>query len=155
MALPHPSLTPHVKPGLRSASEPHLVVAGLLVRGGRVLLGHRSAQRTWYPDVWDIPGGHVERGETPTRALVRELREELGIAIIEPPEVERARITTKEFHMSIWLIEKWTGRAVNAAPEEHDEVSWISADQLPGLRLAHGSYLDLLTEVLVGEPDRD
>lgn len=41
----------------------HHVVAGLLVRGTEVLLGHRSPGRRWYPDVWDLPGGHVEDGE--------------------------------------------------------------------------------------------
>src|SRR5690349_1557820 len=60
------------------------IVAALLRDGDRVLLCHRSAARRWYPDVWDLPGGHVEAGETPGAALVRELREELGITIGEP-----------------------------------------------------------------------
>ena len=38
---------------------PH-VVAGVLVRGSAVLMGHRSPSRRWYPDVRDSPGGHVE-----------------------------------------------------------------------------------------------
>jgi 8-oxo-dGTP diphosphatase len=52
------------------------VVAGLLVVGNTVLLCHRSANRRWYPNVWDLPGGHVEHGESPAAALVRELKEE-------------------------------------------------------------------------------
>ena len=40
-----------------------MLVAGVLVRGAEVLLGHRSPHRRWYPDVWDLPGGHVEPGE--------------------------------------------------------------------------------------------
>ena len=38
----------------------HDVVAGVLIRDGHVLLCHRSPAREWYPDVWDLPGGHVE-----------------------------------------------------------------------------------------------
>ena len=53
--------------------EQHFVVAGLLRRRGRALLVHRSPQRLWYPDVWDLPGGHVLSGEPPRRASEEEL----------------------------------------------------------------------------------
>jgi 8-oxo-dGTP diphosphatase len=64
----------------------HDVVARLLVRDGQVLLCHRSPDREWCPNVWDLPGGHVENGETGVDALVRELAEELGIAADVPVE---------------------------------------------------------------------
>lgn len=53
------------------------IVAGVMIQDGRILLCHRSPDRWWYPDVWDLPGGHVEPGETPAAALRRDL-EELG-----------------------------------------------------------------------------
>jgi 8-oxo-dGTP diphosphatase len=46
------------------------IVAAFLRDGNRVLLCHRSAARRWYPDVWDLPGGHVEDGEIPHSYLV-------------------------------------------------------------------------------------
>jgi 8-oxo-dGTP pyrophosphatase MutT (NUDIX family) len=51
----------------------HHVVAGLLVEADKVFLCHRSAGRRWYPNVWDLPGGHVEQNEAPAV-----LYEELG-----------------------------------------------------------------------------
>ncbi|MGB5952451.1 MAG: NUDIX domain-containing protein, partial [Ornithinimicrobium sp.] len=57
---------------------PHVVVAALLLRNGRALLLHRTHTRQWYPDCWDLPGGHVEAGEDPAAALSRELFEDLG-----------------------------------------------------------------------------
>ena len=42
-----------------------------LLRDGRVLLVHRHPLRENYPDCWDLPGGHVESGETPTEAARR------------------------------------------------------------------------------------
>ena len=37
-----------------------------------------------YPNCWDIPGGHVESGETPEECIVREMQEEIGIDIGTP-----------------------------------------------------------------------
>lgn len=54
------------------------VVAAILERDGRILVGQRQARQS-HPLQWEFPGGKVEPGETPERALERELREELGI----------------------------------------------------------------------------
>lgn len=75
--------------------DPHQVVAGLLRRDGRGLLLHRAPTRRWYPDCWDLPGGHVEHGETAHAALQRELLEELGItAVIAGAPFAQVRATT-------------------------------------------------------------
>jgi mutator protein MutT len=136
------------------APSPPLVVAGLLVHQGRVLLGHRSADREWFPDVWDLVGGHIDVGETPTVALVRELREELGIDVAVPPQTEWARVATTEFDLRVWLITQWTGDIINASPDEHDALTWFSLAELSELELAHPSYLGLLTDALTGPADR-
>jgi len=55
-----------------------IVVAGVLCREGRLLIGQRmSGDRHGLK--WEFPGGKVEAGESPKQALVRELREELGV----------------------------------------------------------------------------
>jgi len=54
------------------------VVAAVIERGGRILIGQRkNAGR--HPLKWEFPGGKVEPGETPEAATVRELEEELAI----------------------------------------------------------------------------
>jgi 8-oxo-dGTP pyrophosphatase MutT (NUDIX family) len=124
------------------------IVTALLRDGDRVLLCHRTPQRRWYPDVWDLPGGHVEPGELAGLALARELREELGIDIAAPlgPPVHEVRADT--FDMQIWLIEAWTGSPVNVAPDEHDAIAWFTEDALGDLSLAHDSYLAMFSRVL-------
>ncbi len=57
---------------------------GLLRSDGRALLVHRRADRQWFPDVWDVPGGHIDPGEAVPDALARELFEEVGVRI-DPP----------------------------------------------------------------------
>ena len=58
------------------------VAAAVLQRpDGSFLLAQRPPDKIW-PGYWEFPGGKIEPGETPYHALVRELREELGIEII-------------------------------------------------------------------------
>lgn len=64
-----------MNPGPRSI---HVVAAVLRDRQGRVLLAQRGEGRH-LAGMWEFPGGKVDPGETPERALARELEEELGI----------------------------------------------------------------------------
>ena len=58
-----------------------LVVAGLILGDdGRILITQRRADQA-LPLQWEFPGGKVEPGEAPAAALVRELREELGVTV--------------------------------------------------------------------------
>ena len=66
------------------------VVAAIIERDGRVLIGQRSAN-TAHALKWEFPGGKVEPGESPASALARELREELDITPEIGPEIARYR----------------------------------------------------------------
>jgi 8-oxo-dGTP diphosphatase len=124
------------------------IVAGVMIKDGRILLCHRSPDRRWYPDVWDLPGGHVELGETPTEALKRELLEELGVSARSLSRHPLDRVCTPEFEMDIWPVTDWHGTPANLVPEEHDAIAWFTAEELTTLELAHDSYLALLRTVL-------
>ena len=105
---------------------------------------HRRADRDWYPNVWDLPGGHVRPGETPAQALVRELAEELGVEV-GLPDAEAALILVEdliEFH--IWWVAEWTGEVRNAAKQEHDSIGWFTESEVRDLDLASSMYVDLL-----------
>jgi 8-oxo-dGTP diphosphatase len=127
------------------------IVAGVMIKDGRILLCHRSPDRQWYPDVWDLPGGHVELGETPTEALKRELLEELGVSVhsLSHP---LGRLCKPEFEMDIWQVTGWHGTPANLVPEEHDAIAWFTAEELTSLEIAHDSYLPLLRTVLKRQP---
>src|SRR5688572_29566846 len=108
-----------------SAAAAYIVTA-FIRDGDRVLLCHRSAQCLRYPDVWELPGGHVEPGELPAASLARELREELGIEVAPPTAPPMHEIHGDAVHMQIWLIETWMGTPANVAPDEHDAIAWFA-----------------------------
>ena len=136
------------------SGQRHRIVAGMLIRESRVLQCHRSASKNGFPDVWDLPGGHIEEGENPGQALARELREELELDIAEPKGERLARVMTDEFEMHVWRITEWEGTPSNGAPEEHDEIAWFALPEARSLELAHASYPAMLEEALsLGERD--
>jgi len=68
------------------------VVAAILERDGRVLIGRRQAAQS-HPLKWEFPGGKVEPGESPLQAVARELEEELGIRHASGNEIARYEYT--------------------------------------------------------------
>jgi 8-oxo-dGTP diphosphatase len=125
----------------------HHVVAGLLVRDGRVLLGHRSPSRRWYPGVWDLLGGHVEPGEDERAALLRELREEIGVEATEVDDEPVLRVEDGELVLTVHVVRAWRGEPRNLQPAEHDELRWVGAAEVDDLELAHPSYAGLVERV--------
>jgi 8-oxo-dGTP diphosphatase len=115
---------------------PEIVIAAL-VREGRVLLVHRDRHRAVYPDVWDLPGGHIEAGETELAALAREMHEELGVQITTGSAIHLCRLEVghgeQSVRFSAWLVGEWEGTPTNAAPDEHDEIRWFRPEELPAL----------------------
>lgn len=124
----------------------HRVVAAILLRRGHVLLCHRRADRAWYPAVWDLPGGHVKRGETLQEALARECREELGVEIIDLGDAVEA--TSRDVTLTVYIVRSWVGEPVNRAPSEHQEIGWFTAASLVGLPLANERLGWFLHDVL-------
>ena len=107
----------------------HQVVAAMLLRADTVLLCHRSSDRAWYPDVWDLPGGHIEANEAPGDALVREIHEELGVTLSGPLGEHSFCRATEEFEMLVWTPRGWSGTPANQAPHEHDGIGWFANER--------------------------
>lgn len=97
-----------------------VVAAALIDADGRVLLQKRAPGRAM-AGLWEFPGGKVEEGELPEAALVRELAEELGIAVDggDLVPISFASHPNGDRHMLLLLYtcRRWTGdpRALDAS----------------------------------------
>jgi 8-oxo-dGTP diphosphatase len=137
---------------------PHEIAAALIVRSGRVLLGRRSPDRAFFPDVWDLFGGHVEPGEEHEQTLFREVQEELGITptrwlfvetVTQPlPANTESQEPPDVLIAHLYLVTAWTGTPVNRQPEEHSEIRWFSLQEAVELELADPSYPELFVRYL-------
>ena len=131
----------------------HEIVAALIVRSQKILLGKRSATRMFYPDVWDVFGGHMEPGEQQEETLRRELAEELGITPTEWMYLETLHKPSEELTVHLYLVSDWQGTPFNRQLEEHSEIGWFSLAEAIQLRLADESYPRLFERHLVQRPD--
>ena len=108
-----------------------LVAAVALVDGdGRVLLAQRP-QGKMLAGLWEFPGGKVERHETPEAALIRELKEELGITVSEPGLIPLtfASHAYPSFHllMPVYACRRWQG---DMTAHEGQALAWVGAEGL-------------------------
>lgn len=126
------------------------VVAGVLADArGRILLNRRT-ERSDMPGLWEFPGGKREPGETSAQALVRELREELGIDadvgewIIEVPQ----RYPDKHLTLEVRHVRRWKG---TPRGREGQAIAWVPADRLARYSMPPA---DLPVVAALRQPDR-
>jgi 8-oxo-dGTP diphosphatase len=121
-------------------AAPIPIAVAALVRDGCVLLVHRHPSRRWYPDCWDLVGGHIEDGESPRQAVIRECLEELAVEIHDPSPIPMP-ITDPTLEMHAFLVTRWEGEPVNVAPKEHDDLRWFRPGDLSDVQLANPTGL--------------
>ena len=125
-----------------------VVVAGALIAGGAVLLAQRRRPPA-LAGLWELPGGKVAPGETEPEALVRELREELGVDVVVGDRLGEDVPVGGTLVLRAYVVEQIAGAL---HPHDHGELRWVDAAGLADIAWvpADRAWLPALHERLTG-----
>lgn len=125
-----------------------VVSAAVIVEGARVLLTQR-VQGAHLAGAWEFPGGKVEDGESPAEALVRELREEIGVEAVvgDVLDVTYWRYPQKDVLLIFYRASVASGEVRDLGVAAH---AWVTRDALDGYEFppADVGVLARLREIL-------
>jgi mutator protein MutT len=114
--------------------EPVAVVAAVIARDGRYLVGRRPEHKR-HGGLWEFPGGKVHDGESHEAAVRRELAEELGLETLRVGALLRSE-SDPQSPFVIHFLEVEVEGTPRAA--EHSEVGWFTPDEMAALPMAPG-----------------
>lgn len=113
------------------------VVAAIIERDGRVLIGQRQPEQS-HPLKWEFPGGKLEPGETPEQALTRELEEELAIQDARGTEIARYEFVypgKNPVALIFYRVTEFEGEPQNLI---YREMRWARRAELPEFDFVEG-----------------
>jgi 8-oxo-dGTP diphosphatase len=119
--------------------EPQVVVGAAVWHRGRLLAARRSAPSS-LAGGWELPGGKVDPGESDEQALLREIREELGV------DVQLSDRVGEDWPLGAGLVLRvWLARLVDPATEplplqDHDELRWLAPHEVDDVAWLPGDH---------------
>ena len=109
--------------------EIHVVAGVLYDQHGRLLIAQRPAGKV-LAGRWEFPGGKVADGEGAQQALVRELREELGLEVVGATRLMyyAVRYPDRTVWLDVWVVTQWHGIAEGL---DGQALAWVAPLNLP------------------------
>ena len=119
---------------MTESTSPIVAASAAVFRGGRVLIARRANP----PQLWSLPGGKVEPGESPAQAAVREVREETGVKIeIVAPAGEREVVLPNARYRIHAFAARWRAGEARPGPEA-SAVEWVKPEELARYTTSEG-----------------
>jgi 8-oxo-dGTP diphosphatase len=123
-----------------------------IIKDNQVLLGRRT-NTNWMDGHLCPPGGHVEAGETPVIAALRELREELALDL-KPEDLEflcvAARNTSPTEYVAYeFIVRNLQLEPKNNEPDKCSELVWVGIDNLPDDVIPH--FAEIIRKSIIGK----
>jgi 8-oxo-dGTP diphosphatase len=123
-----------VTAGVTGPSDPIPVVCAIIEQSGLILACRRGPRQS-NAGLWEFPGGKIRQGESPKTALIREIREELGVS------VEPRQQLTPVIHTYPWIVIRLIPfecglKKGDPYPHEHSEIRWVDRNTAMALEWA-------------------
>jgi 8-oxo-dGTP pyrophosphatase MutT (NUDIX family) len=132
--------------------EPQILRRGVVavITRGEQLMAIRRSQQVLAPGKVCFPGGGIEANETEQQALVRELQEELNVAVL-PQRCLWRSVTSWQISLAWWQAEIVDDRLLRANPAEVESIHWHSPSEMLVLPNLLESNAEFLQRLLTGE----
>ncbi len=124
---------------MRKTETVELTVLCLIEDENKILLQNR-VKKDWQG--YALPGGHVEPGESFVDAVIREMKEETGLTVIEPrlAGVKQFPIENGRYVVLLFKATQWSGNLISS---DEGQMEWIEYDSLPEIKTVD-DFNDLL-----------
>ena len=119
----------------------------LLVKNNKFLLVKRSFSEKNYSGFWGLPGGSIEKNETPTDALIREIKEELGIVIPNFTLLKKYNTDNKLINVYIYNSSDFDEKKI-ILNEEHTEYGFFSYYEINNMKNVIPTTLNFVIDYL-------
>jgi 8-oxo-dGTP diphosphatase len=116
----------------------HVAVGVIKDTKGNILISRRH-QASHQGGLWEFPGGKVEQGESVQQALIRELKEELGITVssLTPLIKINHQYSDLKVLLDVWVVTNFSGEARGL---EGQKITWVTPEQLPTYSFPEANY---------------
>lgn len=115
---------------LHEVAQPIFVAEIYIIHDDKLLMLKRSETKKKFPGFWSLPGGHIDEGEDPLAAAIREVKEETGVTIV-PEEIKlkvvalHHHIDREELYAAFAFAVTLTEQPIITSEEREGEARWI------------------------------
>ena len=124
-----------------------LVVAAVIERNGRFLVGKRSLSKRNAPGFWHAICGRVELAESEREAVEREVLEETGLLVRAVEQVWQADTRDGIAHINWWRVRTLDERPERLLQDEHTELRWVTVREMRDLKPVFQEDLELFARL--------